>query len=79
MTKSTDKSLIEDTEIATADLAEDLIDDEAAELDDDDDDEGVDIEAEADDDVTETGADDKFVERRKPTDRRKVTTRRAAI
>ena len=78
MTKSTDKSLIEDTEIATEDLAEDLIDDdEAAELDDDDD-EGADIEAEGDDDVTETGADDKFVERRKPTDRRKVTTRRAS-
>ena len=81
MTKSTDKSLIEDTEIATEDLAEDLIDDDdAAELDDDDDseDDSVDVEAVADDDdITETGGGEKFVERRKPTDRRKVSARRA--
>ena len=45
MTKSTDKSLIEDTEIAPEDLVEDLIEDEeAADLEDadDDDDDGDD-------------------------------------
>ena len=84
MTKSTDKSLIEDTEIAAEDLVEDLADDEdAVELNaDNSDDDATDITAiagDADDDDT-TDADGKsFVERRKPADvdRRKTTTRRA--
>jgi RNA polymerase nonessential primary-like sigma factor len=94
MTKSTDKSLIEDTEIAKsliedteiapADLAEDLVEDEeAADLEDAADD---DEEEEAVEEVTsiEVGGEDataseKFVERRKPeTDRRKTTTRRTS-
>jgi len=73
MTKSTDKSLIEDTEIAPGDLVEGLADDEA------------DVDGDATDSVAVTegdddagGADgDKFVERRKPADRRKVVTRRS--
>ncbi len=82
MTKSTDKSLIEDTEIATEELVEDLAEDEEAS-----DDEAADVSAIADDsddddDATE-GVDangEKFVERRKPveTDRRKATTRRSS-
>jgi len=79
MTKSTDKSLIEDTEIATEDLAEDLADDGDAAEDENDGDEtitDVDAEDDDDDDDTESKA---FVERRKPTaDRRKATTRRAS-
>jgi RNA polymerase nonessential primary-like sigma factor len=76
MTKSTDKSLIEDTEIASEDLVEGLADDEDAS--DIDDDKVVAI-ADDDDDDTEEDADGKkFVERRKPAeDRRKATTRRA--
>jgi RNA polymerase nonessential primary-like sigma factor len=81
MTKSTDKSLIEDTEIAPEDLVDDLVDDvDAVDLDDDDVDEDVaEIEAvvEDDDDAEDDGDDKNFVERRKPTDRRKTTTRRA--
>ena len=82
MTKSTDKSLIEDTEIPPEDLVEDLDDDDdTADLDDDDiDDEVTDIAAIADDDDDDevSGADgEKFVERRKPADRRKVVTRRS--
>jgi len=76
MTKSTDKSLIEDTEIAPEDLAEDLADDEeTAELDGDDSSDAD--ETETDDDNTESADGEKFVERRKPTDRRKTVTRRA--
>ena len=84
MTKSTDKSLIEDTEIPPEELVENLVEDrEAADLDDDDDsaeDETVasddDEDESDDDDVTES---EKFVERRKPeADRRKTTTRRAS-
>jgi RNA polymerase nonessential primary-like sigma factor len=71
MTKSTDKSLIEDTEIAAGDLAEDLIDDEEA-SDGDDDETDTDTDTESGDDS------DKFVERRKPADRRKASTRRAS-
>ena len=49
MTKSTDKSLIEDTEISPEDLAEDLVEDEdGADIDDDDPD--ADTIAAADDD-----------------------------
>jgi RNA polymerase nonessential primary-like sigma factor len=82
MTKSTDKSLIEDTEIPPEELVEDLVEDqEAADLDDDDDeddeDDSTDTETVAsDDDATES---EKFTERRKPeTDRRKTTTRRSS-
>jgi RNA polymerase nonessential primary-like sigma factor len=83
MTKSTDKSLIEDTEIAAGDLAEDLIDDDdAADLDADDTDTvAVAVADDDDDDDDDDTADDdssKFVERRKPVDRRKSTTRRAS-
>jgi RNA polymerase nonessential primary-like sigma factor len=85
MTKSTDKSLIEDTEIAPEDLVEDLADDDdAADPDVDDvddvDDEAADITAIAlDDDDDDTTVTDggKFVERRKPADRRKTVTRRS--
>ncbi|MCP4333054.1 MAG: RNA polymerase sigma factor RpoS [Gammaproteobacteria bacterium] len=79
MTKSTDKSLIEDTEIATEDLAKDLVEDEeAVDLDDDDSDEEATVAA--DDDDGESAEGDKFVERRKPAeaDRRKVVTRRSS-
>ncbi len=87
MTKSTDKSLIEDTEIAPEDLVENLVEDEeAAELADDDDDENVTVieAADSDDDDEDDAEDDdaieaaKFVERRKPADRRKVGTRRSS-
>ena len=87
MTKSTDKSLIEDTEIPPEELVEDLVEDqEAANLDDDDDeDDSVEVvSAVSDDDEDESDADDvteseKFTERRKPeTDRRKTTTRRSS-
>ena len=82
MTKSTDKSLIEDTEIPTEDLVEDLIDDdEVSDLADDEDDaEHVDIidDSDDDDDDDEAIEAEKFVERRKPEDRRKVSTRRAS-
>jgi RNA polymerase nonessential primary-like sigma factor len=77
MTKSTDKSLIEDTEIATEDL---MVDDDSSDLDDDDVDDdaaGIDAVSEDDDDAEEDGDAKNFVERRKPTDRRKTTTRRA--
>ena len=81
MTKSTDKSLIEDTEIPPENLVENLVEDEeAADLtDDDDNDDGhatiIDGDGSDDDDTTES---EKFVERRKPQDRRKVGTRRSS-
>jgi RNA polymerase nonessential primary-like sigma factor len=82
MTKSNDKSLIEDTEIPTEELVEDLLDDDdVAELDDDEED---DAESEDADDTPSAEADDdtldgdKFKERRKPADRRKTTTRRSS-
>ena len=82
MTKSTDKSLIEDTEIATEDLAKDLVEDEetaeAADLDDDDSDAEATVAADDDGDDGESAEGDKFVERRKPADRRKVVTRRSS-
>ena len=86
MTKSTDKSLIEDTEIPPEELVENLVEDrEAADLDgDDDDDSTADETIASDDDEDESDDDDvteseKFVERRKPeADRRKTTTRRAS-
>jgi RNA polymerase nonessential primary-like sigma factor len=77
MTKSTDKSLIEDTEIAPEDLAEVLMEDEEGD-DLDDDDTDVAAIAESDDNDGELDDDVKFVERRKPTDRRKVVTRRSS-
>jgi RNA polymerase nonessential primary-like sigma factor len=82
MTKSTDKTLIEDTEIAPEDLAEGLAEDEEAT--DADEDGGADVTAvneddNGDDDSAEDADGKKFVERRKPADadRRKTTTRRA--
>ena len=87
MTKSTDKSLIEDTEIPPEDLVEDLIEDEEvadlADDDEDDDDDEVEhatiIEVDSDnDDDDEVIEAEKFVERRKPEDRRKVSTRRSS-
>jgi RNA polymerase nonessential primary-like sigma factor len=83
MTKSTDKSLIEDTEIAPEDLVEGLAEDKEAT--DADEDEGADVTAiggdddDDDDDSAEDADGKKFVERRKPADvdRRKATTRRA--
>jgi RNA polymerase nonessential primary-like sigma factor len=78
MTKSTDKSLIEDTEIAPEDLVEGLAEDEEAT--DADEDEGADVTVIGDDDDSAVDAGGKkFVERRKPADvdRRKTTTRRA--
>jgi len=87
MTKSTDKSLIEDTEIPPEELVEDLVEDqEAANLDDDDDeDDSAEAETVASDDDEDESDDDevtesaKFTERRKPdTDRRKTTTRRSS-
>jgi RNA polymerase nonessential primary-like sigma factor len=87
MTKSTDKSLIEDTEIPPEELVEDLAEDQEAvdlDTDDDDDDEAVDgdeVASGADDDADDDDAveGEKFTERRKPeTDRRKTTTRRSS-
>ena len=87
MTKSTDKSLIEDTEISPEDLAEDLIEDEEAadleDADDDDEEEEEAVEVEGATSVEVGGEDatesEKFVDRRKPeTDRRKTTTRRTS-
>ena len=74
MTKSTDKSLIEDTEIASEDLVEGLADDEDAS---DGDDDKI-VAVDGDDDSEEDADGKKFVDRRKPDeDRRKATTRRA--
>ncbi len=85
MTKSTDKSLIEDTEIPPEDLGEDLIEDEEiVDLDDDDEDEdetehATIVEDDDDDDDDDDVIDaEKFVERRKTEDRRKVSTRRTS-
>ncbi|MDH3219267.1 MAG: RNA polymerase sigma factor RpoS [Gammaproteobacteria bacterium] len=87
MTKPTDKSLIEDTEIPPEDLGEDLIEDEEiSDIADDDDDDAEnatiievdDDDDDDDDDEDETIDTEKFVERRKPEDRRKVSTRRAS-
>ncbi len=85
MTKSTDKSLIEDTEIPPEDLGEDLIEDEEiVDLEDDDEDEdetehATIVEDDDDDDDDDDVIDaEKFVERRKTEDRRKVSTRRTS-
>ena len=84
MAKSTDKSLIEDTEIPAEDLVEDVVDedDDIADLSDDDDDDDDDEEhasiVENDDEDDTTIQAEKFVERRKPEDRRKLSTRRAS-
>jgi RNA polymerase nonessential primary-like sigma factor len=80
MTKSTDKSLIEDTEIPPEELVEDLVEDEEsaerADDDDDDEDEGAEeVTAVGEEDSTES---EKFTDRRKPADRRKTTTRRSS-
>ena len=81
MTKSTDKSLIEDTEIPPEELVDDLVDDEEAtdleaNVEDDDEVEEITTIGAGDEDVTES---EKFVDRRKPeADRRKTTTRRSS-
>ena len=74
MTKSTDKSLIEDSEIPADDLVEDLVeDDDISDMNDDDDDmDRASIVNDEDDDDDGVDEDDtaiqaeKFVERRKP-------------
>ena len=81
MTKSTDKSLIEDTEIPPEDLVEDLVEDEdASDLSDENEDveHATIIDEDDDDDEEETIEAEKFVERRKAEDRRKVSTRRSS-
>ena len=84
MTKSTDTTLIEDTEIPAEELVEDLLDDQdatdlEADDDDDDDDDAVPaVVADDDSDDDNTTESQKFTERRKPVDRRKTTTRRAS-
>ena len=85
MTKSTDKSLIEDTEIAPEDLVEDLAEDEdsteaaADDMDGDQTDISVIADAETEDEDQTIEIDgEKFVDRRKPTDRRKLSTRRSS-
>ena len=76
MTKSTDKSLIEDTEIASDDLVEGLAGDEDAS--DIDDDTAADLVAVVDDDDDDDDSDEdedgkKFVDRRKPAEDRRKT------
>jgi RNA polymerase nonessential primary-like sigma factor len=82
MTKSTDSSLIEDTQIPADEVVEDLVEDqEDNKLDDDTkgDDHATIVEASDDDDVTEGIEAEiaKLDERRKADARRKVTSRRA--
>ena len=85
MAKSNDTTLIEDTEIPAEELVEDLLDDEDvtdsdSDSDDDEDEERATIveDDDDDDDGAEAIEAEKFVERRKPEDRRKVTSRRAS-
>ena len=81
MAKSNDTTLIEDTEIPAEELVEDLLDDNGvpdAEDDDDSDEEEHATTVEDDDDDEEAIEGEKFVERRKPQDRRKATSRRAS-
>lgn len=81
MTKSTDKSLIEDTEIPAEELVEDLlVEDEISDLDDSADDDGhvTIVDEDDDDDSTIIEIDgEKIADRRRPEDRRKTPTRRA--
>lgn len=82
MTKPTDKSLIEDTEIPAQELVEDLlVEDEIANGDEESDDEDhatiIDTDMEDDDDAPVIELDgEKITDRRKPADRRKTPTRR---
>ena len=83
MTKSTDSSLIEDTQIPADEVVEDLVEDqEDNKLDDDTegDDHATIVKASDDDDITEGIEAEiaKLDERRKADARRKVTSRRAA-
>ena len=85
MAKSNDTTLIEDTEIPAEELVEDLLDDEEVsdsdidDEDDDDEEEHATIVEDDDDDDDDTAIQaEKFVERRKPQDRRKTTSRRAS-
>jgi RNA polymerase nonessential primary-like sigma factor len=82
MTKSTDTSLIEDTEIPAEDLVEDLLDvQDENDLDDNDVDEDHATIVDSDNDDTQSNAveieGEKVADRRRPADRRKTTTRRA--
>ena len=87
MTKSTDTSLIEDTEIPAEDLVEDLlVDDDAEGLDSDitdvtnmaDEEHATIVESNGEEDTTIIEIDgEKISDRRRPADRRKTSTRRA--
>ena len=79
MTKSTDSSLIEDTEIPAEELVEDLLEgQEVPDLDgDSDEDHATVIESgDEEDDIIEVDG-EKIADRRRPVDRRKTPTRRA--
>ena len=80
MTKSTDTTLIEDTEIPAEELVEELVEkQQAAEVDDEEtDDENATIVGAEDEESDSTDIGAKNSERRKPEDRRKVNTRRAS-
>ncbi len=81
MTKSTDTSLIEDTEIPAEELVEDLlVDNEVSEIDDNlvDDEHATVIDPDDDDDTAGVEIEgEKITDRRRPEDRRKTPTRRA--
>jgi len=80
MTKSTDTTLIEDTEIPAEELVEELVEkQQAAKVDDEEsDDENTTNIGNEDEESDETDIGAKITERRKPEDRRKVNTRRAS-
>jgi len=82
MTKSTDTSLIEDTEIPAEDLGEDLLDaQDESDLSEDDIDKDHATIVDSDDDDTQDNVveidGEKVADRRRPADRRKTPTRRA--
>ncbi len=77
MTKSTDTSLIEDTEIPAEELVEDLlVDDDSSDNEDEQHATIVDSEDDDDSTVIEIGG-EKITDRRRPAERRKTPTRRA--
>ncbi|MFT5219965.1 MAG: RNA polymerase nonessential primary-like sigma factor [Gammaproteobacteria bacterium] len=78
MAKSTDSSLIEDTEIPAEELVEELVESATAAKESDfdsDDDHAIIVDEGSDDDVVDA---EKASDRRKPVERRKVNTRRAS-
>ncbi len=82
MTKSTDTSIIEDTEIPAENLVEDMLEvEEVPDLEGTDSDEGRATIIDSDEDVTESNVveidGEKIADRRIPADRRKTPTRRA--